>query len=188
MKIVDENAVSSLPEDEENAPTKIRIEFSVGSERDGRWITFGDNVELDDIEEWFAFTGQAISRMFNVGPTRPWHVGYSASAIATAHAQQVAGNAYINVVPNKIAAIKVVREFSGCGLKTAKDAIEVVFGGTIALCESRTTAISLRDRLTSESGAPRGTFEITRVPPARENEIKNIGSYGIRELYIKKKS
>lgn len=185
MKIIDEVDASSLPEGgDENAPTKIRIEFSVGSERDGRWITFGDNVELENIEEWFAFTGQAVSRMFNIGLMRPWHVGFCAATIATAHAQLAAGNAYINVVPNKIAGIKVIREFSGCGLKTAKDAIEVGFDGTIALCDSRATAISLRDRLTIESGASLGTFEITRVPPARENEIKiNIG-----DLYIKKKS
>ena len=177
MKIVDE-----LVEDDENSPTKIRIEFSVGSERDGRWITFGDNVELENIEEWFSFTGQAVSRMFNVGTTRPWHVGYSGAAM-----NQINSSGYSSVVPNKIAAIKAVREFTGCGLKTAKDAIELLFRGTIALCESRATAIALRDRLTGEAGSNVGTFEMSRVSPKREQEIRGASIYGLKDLYIPKK-
>lgn len=99
---------------------KLRVEFSVGSEKDGRWVTFGEDLELNGIAEWFRFTGEAISRMFNAGP----------SAVEVRM-----------VTPNnnkKIETIKTVRTFTGSGLKTAKDAVEMLYGGLLGAFEDGT--------------------------------------------------
>lgn len=169
--------------DDDNQPTKIRVEFSVGSQRDGRWVTFGDDVDLDGIEEWFRFTGEAVSRMFAIGTPRPWHVG-----ITDDHGTRLTiGSAPGATFPNKITSIKILREFTGCGLKTAKDAIEGYFSGTLALCESRADAIAIRNRLEFEGGAPSGSIVISRVSPERQQEIVSSPT-SLRDLYVKKKN
>lgn len=102
--------------DKARRPTKVRVEFAVGSQEDGRWITFGDDVELYNIAEWFRFTGEAITRMFNTG-----HVAAQVRLRTNG--------------PNKINTIKIVREHLSCGLKEAKDAVEGVYGGLVGVFE-----------------------------------------------------
>lgn len=101
--------------------TRIRIDFVVrevcddGSvpEDELRFIRFGDDVPASYVKDFFDRTGNAMSLMF-----RP--VG--------AHVVR-----FVNVGPNKINTIKVVRELTGLGLKEAKDLVEAPSGTPILI-------------------------------------------------------
>jgi ribosomal protein L7/L12 len=108
----------------------VRIEFAIGSQEDGRWTTFGGDVPTRGIAEWFRFTGEALAKMWNTGT-------YTASVTI-----EIPG-------PNKINTIKEVRNVTGCGLKEAKDAVEMQYGGIVAVFEDCTAAERFKARLES---------------------------------------
>lgn len=153
-------------------PEKLKVKFSIGSESDGRWITFSDNVSLEGIEEWFNFTGKAVVRMFDTGPVRRWHVGFQ--------------RADLDLIINKINTIKVVREMTSCGLKCAKDAVEFMFSGTVGLFDSKSDAILACQKLNAACGSQTEIFTISRISSVREQEIINdTGPFSLHELYVR---
>jgi ribosomal protein L7/L12 len=142
--------------------TRLRISFSVGSEEDGRWITFADDVELIKIAEWFKFTGMAISRMFNLGQT-PCIVRLT------------------NFDPaKKIASIKIIREYTGCGLKEAKDAIEGAFDGIIGIFEDGEVAEAFQRALEDNDC----TVEMFSVMMEDLQQYRN-GARAQQRLYVR---
>ncbi len=97
--------------------THLRVDFIVQEVADDdsvptddlRYIRFGDDVQLADVRDFFDRCGNAMGLMFRA--TGPSTITLTSCG------------------PNKIAAIKVLRELGGYGLKEAKDFIESP-GGT----------------------------------------------------------
>lgn len=96
-------------------PSRLRIDFQVrelvdpDSGLEPRYVTFGDEVDMGKIKDFFERCGLATDIMF---------LGYKTSK-------------YIKqLVPTqqKINLIKLVREWTGLGLKDAKDVVELHAG------------------------------------------------------------
>lgn len=101
--------------------THLRIDFVVQevsddetvSPEDLRYVRFGDDVRTGDVRDFFDRCGHAMGMMFRAD-------GPATITLSSAG-------------PNKIAAIKVLRELGSYGLKEAKDFIESAPGTPILL-------------------------------------------------------
>ena len=95
-------------------PSRLRIDFQVReltaeAGQEPRYVTFGDEVDMGKVKDFFDRCGIAVDIMFQ---------GYKASK-------------YIKqLVPTsqKIGLIKLVREWTNLGLKDAKDVVELASG------------------------------------------------------------
>lgn len=95
--------------------TRLRIDFVVREVSDDpeadvdslRFIRFGDFVETHQARDFFDRCGYAMAMMFKPG------------------AQSLS---FVNVGPNKIMVIKIIREVTSLGLKEAKDYVEAPLG------------------------------------------------------------
>lgn len=115
--------------------SRLRIKFQVqellGPGEDpeqARYVTFGDDVELGRIKDFFERCGIATDLMFN-GIRQAKVVGFT-------------------VTPNnKIEAIRHVRTLCQIGLKEAKDVVEKPLGHPAILCEDGRDADRVVERL-----------------------------------------
>ena len=122
--------------DEATRKTHLRIDFVVREvadeegipEDDLRYVRFGDDVPIPFVRDFFDRCGNAMATLFKQG---------------------AAVLCLVAPGPNKIAAIKVIRELGGYGLKEAKDIIEGPMGTAIVICNdhysSDAAVKSLRD-------------------------------------------
>jgi hypothetical protein len=99
---------------------KLHVKFSVQDPETERFITFEDNVDLVDLKCWFERAQLGVSHIFDVGQDRKLFF--------------LSGS-----YSSKINTIKLIREFTFCGLKEAKDLVEGVYpdvpSGTLFVCE-----------------------------------------------------
>lgn len=105
--------------------THLRIDFQVreipkeGTSIDARFITFGDDVSMDDIRDFFDRCGYATDMIFN-GTGGRRH-----NAIKLKH----------TISAKKIDLIKLVRKWTNTSLRDAKDLVEQPAGSALVLCK-----------------------------------------------------
>jgi hypothetical protein len=100
-------------------PSRLRIDFQVReitaeAGQEPRYVTFGDEVDMGKVREFFDRCGLGVDTMFQ---------GYKTAK-------------YIKQLvpaPNKINLIKLVREWTNLGLKDAKDVVELPTGRPMVL-------------------------------------------------------
>lgn len=123
---------------EEKKDPLIKIEFQVTCPTTNRFVTFGEHVHPNDIREWFIKAAMGVETLFATG---------SMTCILMLDNQPIL---------NKIGAIKLVREFTGVGLKEAKDLIECttpdIIPGFLMICPSLREAESIQKIFVVESG------------------------------------
>lgn len=87
---------------------KLHIEFNIKEPETGRFVTFADDISVENVKDWFIRMALGVEHLFNMeGGAR------------TATIKDIS-----NGYGGKIGAIKLVRELTGCGLREAKDLIE----------------------------------------------------------------
>jgi hypothetical protein len=104
--------------------TQIRIDVVVreicsdGSvpDDDLRFVRFGEEVRPSGVGDFFQRSGHAMSLIFRNT--------FGVNAVS-----------FVQVGPNKINMIKILRELGGYGLKEAKDLVEAPLGTTVLLVE-----------------------------------------------------
>lgn len=101
---------------------KIRIEFSVSDPETERYVTFADDVWPTDVKEWFVRASLGVEQLFRLSSTCVIMLDPDCQVV------------------QKIQCIKLVRMFTNCGLKEAKDLVErnsplVPTPGILFLCE-----------------------------------------------------
>lgn len=84
---------------------KLQVQFSVREPVSERYVTFNGDVERAEVREWFIRASLAVEQLFGC-----------ANAPVALHLVDYNGQ--------KISCIKLVREFTGTGLKEAKDLVE----------------------------------------------------------------
>lgn len=102
--------------------SKLRIEFSVRDPETDRYINFVSDVPMGDVKEFFVRASIGIEHIFDTvrAPTM----------------------LRLTTVPtNKIAAIKLLRQYVQCDLLTAKNTIEA--GNELFVCEDGRDAIKV---------------------------------------------
>lgn len=106
--------------------THLRIDFQVreipeeGSSINARFITFGDDISMDNIRDFFDRCGHATDTIFNGGgPARR-------NVIKLKHAHDIV---------KKVELIKLVRQWANLTLKEAKDLVEQPAGSALVLCK-----------------------------------------------------
>jgi len=136
---------------------KLVVKFTV-QEIDGdleRYITFGDTVTIGEVQDFFVRSGIAVGQLFQ------------------SHAQP--RGVYLDSFPSnlKIQTIKLIREFTGAGLKDAKDICEGCFpnhtGGFMFLCDNGEDAFKCVEEF-------KNMGIVTHVGPACLN-IPNVYKY-----------
>lgn len=101
---------------------KLRIEFSVRDIETDRYVTFASDVSMVGIKEFFARAALGVEHIFDTA--------------------RVPTMMRLTSVPvNKIAAIKLLRQYTNCDLITAKNVIEA--GGELFVCDDGRDADSV---------------------------------------------
>lgn len=90
--------------------TKLHIEFSVREPESERYVTFVDDVQPIEIQNWFQRVALGIEQLFSV----------SAEHGPCGIVMKGPGQGPVE----RIAAIRLVRELAVCGLREAKDAVD----------------------------------------------------------------
>jgi len=101
---------------------KIHIEFSVSDPETKRYITFADDVWPTDVKEWFVRASLGVEQLFRLSQTCVIMLDPDCQIV------------------QKIQCIKLVKMFTNCGLKEAKDLVErnsplVPTPGILFLCQ-----------------------------------------------------
>lgn len=105
--------------------THLRIDFQVreipeeGTSINARFITFGDDISMDNIRDFFDRCGYATDIIFNGGDQR-------GNVIKLKHAHDIV---------KKVELIKLVRQWANLTLKEAKDLVEQPAGSVLVLCK-----------------------------------------------------
>lgn len=84
---------------------KLQIQFSVREPTSERYVTFSGDVDRAEVREWFIRASLGVEQLFNCS-----------NAPVAVH--------LLDDHQQKIPCIKLVREFTGTGLKEAKDIVE----------------------------------------------------------------
>lgn len=117
--------------------SKLRIDFQVrevladGAVGEPRYVTFGDDVDMGAIKDFFERCGIACDLMFQ---------GYKSPKLFSLDSS-FSGSS------QKIMMIKLVRELTGCGLKEAKDIVEAPPGTPIVVFKDGRDADAVMKRL-----------------------------------------